>query len=741
MWRSFDAIKEIVEQRKKLLDSTRDQSKANEILKQETENQRLASENYFQSKSEYDSNSEIVQRLENELLKATQARDESLNNYNKNKNILSVANHRFNAITTELESVNSRVSSQKQKIIRDITDLYKGPQKVIKDLNVKDDAENSSRVHALGDLHGWAPGLISYLTHHNLAKIEISGIKVFDSQDDGKISLNIDSMCELFPDLSDHLSISEGTENDVIRESFAHAGILGQPAGDLNLRSNYCKIDAEWIGADEFLFQIGDIFDRADHGEISAEILRQLIIQAPAHVFVLVGNHEEFLLCDQYNGWYRNEIKWDYNTKQQQGNTRNLDLLYPESTKEELLKDTYEKYKQSAAMLFLTQYFAKRKLSSDNYSDLPNLSEKDLEMYSSKILKGDWNGYSAASELHEKILKSATRDGVRFPGAFAMLATSNCVFMHAEPNGLSKYLSGLPPEAITELRSPVKIGNREYLFDDLKIIQDDDSYRSANTELFWARGASTGYESLDSKFAHLAPQIIKIFPGVRNIIHGHSPVPHEHAVNKPHTYLGRIVGENITPQNGEIRVYNIDEGITPVYQKKMSMTEKMNTIPIGLQLPKELQSLHESGDLISNDEDEIWEMNSFFVERDSLPFTVGKDLMILESPKQYAVNGPGSIEVNSKFKDKKFYAHTKEDEFRATPTEFSWLCIVKPKNLTNPLEGKKPPPDGIYRVQTKNHGPITLIENLLNILSISPFPISGRIKKINPFSDRRDVKK
>ena len=162
-------------------------------------------------------------------------------------------------------------------------------------------------------------------------------------------------------------------------------------------------------------------------------------------------------------------------------------------------------------MLFLTQYFAKRKLSSNNYSDLPNLSEKDLEMYSSKILQGDWNGYSAASELHEKILKSATRDGVRFPGAFAMLATSNCVFMHAEPNGLSKYLSGLPSEAITKLRSPVKIGKREYLFDDLKIIQDDDSYRSANTELFWARGASTGYGSLDSKFAHLTPQIIKIF--------------------------------------------------------------------------------------------------------------------------------------------------------------------------------------------------------------------------------------
>ena len=45
----------------------------------------------------------------------------------------------------------------------------------------------------------------------------------------------------------------------------------------------------------------------------------------------------------------------------------------------------------------------------------------------------------------------------------------------------------------------------------------------------------------------------------------------------------------------------------------MSITEKMNTIPIGLQLPKELQSLHESGELIS--EDQIWKKNSSFVER------------------------------------------------------------------------------------------------------------------------------
>ena len=33
-------------------------------------------------------------------------------------------------------------------------------------------------IHVLGDLHGWAPGLITYLIEHNLASIEINGLSL-----------------------------------------------------------------------------------------------------------------------------------------------------------------------------------------------------------------------------------------------------------------------------------------------------------------------------------------------------------------------------------------------------------------------------------------------------------------------------------------------------------------------------------------------------------------------------------
>ena len=54
-------------------------------------------------------------------------------------------------------------------------------------------------------------------------------------------------------------------------------------------------------------------FDRADHSELAAEILRQLIVDAPGRVFVLVGNHEQFMLENDFSNWAHNEVRSAYN--------------------------------------------------------------------------------------------------------------------------------------------------------------------------------------------------------------------------------------------------------------------------------------------------------------------------------------------------------------------------------------------------------------------------------------------
>jgi hypothetical protein len=606
-------------------------------------------------------------------------------------------------------------------------------------VNEIDDATNSLRIHALGDLHGWAPGLIIYLTRNNLAKIEISGVKVYDESSKGIISLNVDAMCRLFPDLKEHIESSKEDSIDTANtlESFHHAGLLGQRAGKLNHKASYCEIQADWIGENEYFIQVGDIFDRADHSELAAEIIRQLIIQAPAHIFALVGNHEEFLLLDQHSGWYRNEVKWEYDADKG-GNTRTMELINEGSTKEDLLNDTYEKYRQSASMLYLTQFFAKRKVTKNGNLDIPFLSKADINSYSEKILSGGWLGYEAASDLDKLILENAKKGSIRYPGAIAGLGLGNTWFMHGEPNGLKKYFSSLNEKSVDILKTPINVGNRDMLILEMDVIASkDDGYKSDCTELFWARDAHSGFEGIDSKFAHITEPIIKILPGVRNIVHGHSPVPNILMENKPHTYLGRIVGKNVSPTSGEIRVYNIDEGITPVYQIIMNNEEKMKCSPTGLQVPNALKEIHDSGELIG--EAQIWDLAHMFIEKEDSPFTISRDLTLNEMPKQYLKEGPGQIKINPENYLEPEFTCTTEDEFRSDPSKYSWINIKEFEKLSNPNKSKTPPADKLYRVQHEEQGTLTLAQNVLKMLELESFNQPFKRKIIEAYSGDRSI--
>ncbi|SVC57310.1 uncharacterized protein METZ01_LOCUS310164, partial [marine metagenome] len=135
-----------------------------------------------------------------------------------------------------------------------------------------------TKLHAFGDIHGWAPGLITYLISHKLASISIDDK---DLGSDG--SVDEAAMAELF-----------GRPKDGSEPS---AGLRGFPRNPSPVNGEgHGSIRARWIADDDTAFvQIGDVFDRADHSEVACEILRQLIIDAPNRVFVLVGNHEQFM--------------------------------------------------------------------------------------------------------------------------------------------------------------------------------------------------------------------------------------------------------------------------------------------------------------------------------------------------------------------------------------------------------------------------------------------------------------
>ena len=212
-------------------------------------------------------------------------------------------------------------------------------------------------------------------------------------------------------------------------------------------------------------------------------------------------------------------------------------------------------------------------------------------------------------------------------------------------------------------------------------------------------------------------------PGVRNIVHGHSPVPMNMAENKPHTYLARTVTQPVSPTTGSIRVYNIDEGMTPVYGVFESNQEKMKYIPVGLRVPDQLLENHQSGDLI--DEKDLWTLNESYLELNHPFFTTHPELALNEVPEQYKIKGPGQITLGELAQDDPAVEHTSADDFRKDPTQFSWLKMDQPENITNPLEGSNPPPDGLYRVQHETYMTMTLGEHFRRMLNLEAEPPSG----------------
>ncbi|MDB2320134.1 hypothetical protein N9V17_01535, partial [Candidatus Poseidoniales archaeon] len=726
MWRTFEPLARLLEHRKRLKEAK------NQIISLESD---LAGKEQLFSKAEkksekaakelHDAQDVLAQKtLELEQLNAhIKQLNAEVHVLNENRTQTDVEKQQTGTVLDQVKADLLEAKAKKKTFSESLTsyvdDEFPGPEKTHFPLNSTDDAKDSIYLHALGDLHGWAPGLINYLTNHNLAKIEISGTKVYKESPSGEIVSDIDAMASLFPNLSESAEIYKlnGEDGAEFKDTFTHAGLLGHKAGDFDPKAVYCHVEAKWIGGQQYFIQVGDVFDRADHSELAAEIMRQLLLQAPSHIFILVGNHEEFLLCNQYGGWLRNETKWDWDNKKG-GNTRTL-FIEDDLTKEDILVSMYKKYQQSASMLYLTQYFAKFKVSKNPKNLLPWLEPEEISEYSTKILRGGWDGYKSAQKLHDIILSQGDSGEVTYPGAIAALGLGDTWFMHGEPNGLKAYLADLNTDQKAQIRNPVTIGGRDVLIMGMGLKGDGDRYSSPNTELFWARGASAGHEMLASKFAHLTAPILAVLPGVRNIVHGHSPVPNEIGDNKPYTYVGRLIGSEVSPTTGQIRVYNIDEGITPVYQIPMNSRDRISMAPTGLRVPSELASLHESGALI--DEDELWTLSHMYVEVDaSEVYTISKNLMLCDVPQSYQKSGPGQITIDASNYNEPQYVCTTENEFREHPVSFSWLNIKTHEAMT--LTKKAAPRDGIHRIQHLDHSsPQSLSKNMMNALEVEAF--------------------
>ena len=170
---------------------------------------------------------------------------------------------------------------------------------------------------------------ITYLIRHQLAKIEIDGHPMQTENGD----LHVENLNAAF-------------QSPIVKWPPPKSGLESHPGGEWYGVQNkgHGAIKARWIADPSVAFvQVGDIFDRADHSELAAEILRQLIVDAPGRVFVLVGNHEQFMLENDFSNWAHNEVRSAYNNhvKPEKGARAHFRFYNPAIDQDEMMEEVF----------------------------------------------------------------------------------------------------------------------------------------------------------------------------------------------------------------------------------------------------------------------------------------------------------------------------------------------------------------------------------------------------------------
>ena len=432
-------------------------------------------------------------------------------------------------------------------------------------------------LHALGDLHGWAPGLINYLVRHKLASVEIDGNSLGTG---GKLhTRNIE---RLF-----------GRSKDMSARDLPPSGLAGRPGFEYCVNgSGHGLIRARWIADDSVGFiQIGDVFDRSDHSEVAAEILRQLTIDAPNRVFTLVGNHEQFMLEGDFESWQMNEIRnavTDHRDKAPDWEGRHLRFLATEDVvTTERTNLVFQAYRQSTQVLFLTQAAAQQRALGIDHG----LTETEIDA----LLSPDWEPYQCASSISSRFEEA----GSTFPGATVALVFGDTLFHHAEPNHKRTRL----PE---QMNWNDDFGWINY------ISGGGDIQKTPHSRLLWSRGASTG-SSAGTPNAESMIELISVeWPGLFRIVHGHTPTvgPDEFSsqlkgLSTTVSYLAEAQGSIARHDKASrIRVYNIDEGMAPVYYSGNEGIDYPLRIPTGLRVASKSNEMktvlahHDTDDLL-----------------------------------------------------------------------------------------------------------------------------------------------
>ena len=277
---------------------------------------------------------------------------------------------------------------------------------------------------AIGDLHGWAPGLINIIHETKSGQVKLLNSAI---------------------QTPNHLNRRFPNPMKLIQKNLplAQVGLNNHPLRLLASPSMYdgINVDMTKASSNDILVQVGDIIDRGDHSELSLEILRSLLIQKPGCSISILGNHEVWVLEQDIESWMQNEERYRM-VSNKPGSLIHDPRTTGISSIEQSMKNNFEILQGALGAFLLTQHYSFRqglKKQQREQFDLlyaPSIELVGVKHLESSVLKGGWVLHSIGKRAMENWNIASKREEVIVPGGFSCLILGDTAFVHAEPSDI-----------------------------------------------------------------------------------------------------------------------------------------------------------------------------------------------------------------------------------------------------------------------------------------------------------------
>ena len=419
----------------------------------------------------------------------------------------------------ELKTVKSAVEKASKA---DRKKRHRGPSNGKLTLSLND--QQIHTLHALGDVHGWAPGIINYMRTHSLANLSIGGKELGDEE-----------MQSLFPDPMERIA----EQRDLPR-----VGIDNHPGRSQDIHTAFHRIVVEEQHNGTALICLGDLVDRGDHNELVLEIMRQSILQNMGMRWMLLGNHEQMLIEDDFKRWAKNEFNYMAEAnKEHAGSFLHQPALTGCDTVEDGLKMNFNILQGALGSALLAQHLALvaslEPASKAMYRGLVKPVFDELKITDTSLEKAmfesNWSMHELGQQFLDGLRTLSDKEAIVVPGAIGLAVFQDQLFVHAEPNGLKDL-----GKTVTDDLAGIKTTNGlSFALPRL--------YRGRIMEAtyLWARGWKDEATSLRDVLEATA------IPSISTVVHGHQ--------------AGPGIRTEQSGDNNPVKVIAVDEGMTPYY--------------------------------------------------------------------------------------------------------------------------------------------------------------------------------